>query len=74
MSKTGTPFPSLEMTLSGHHRPYRPGRPPHSHGFRPEAGYTKCGSEAGGIRTAKQVPLLPAQRVVREVVRRERMM
>ena len=38
------PFPPLNMTLSGHHRPYRRGIPPHSLGFRPEAGYTKCGS------------------------------
>ena len=58
------------MTLWGHHRPYRRGIPPHSLGFRPEAGYTKCGS--GGRPGPPCKPFLPSRRAVREVVMRMR--
>lgn len=55
----GMPFPSLKMTLSGHHRPYRRGIPTHFLGFRPEAGYTKRGSEESSGPPRKSLSTLP---------------
>ena len=64
------PFPSLKMTLSGHHRPYRCERRPHSLGFRPRRPISLA--EAGQVQDRHLSLFPPLRRVVREVVMRMR--